>query len=94
MTARELSQLRLLPREIEQDRRRLCELEALATGRVSRICELPFRREDVYKRQEESGPSEALVIAILGAVLCVLAVSTVLLSQRYQRAKRRARRRR
>ena len=45
MTARELSQLRLLPREIEQDRRRLCELEALATGRVSRICELPFRRD-------------------------------------------------
>ena len=44
--------------------------------------------------EEESGPSEALVIAILGAALCVLAVSTVLLSQRYQRAKRRARRRR
>ena len=44
--------------------------------------------------EQEEGISTALVIALLGGALCVLAVTTVLLSQRYQRAKRRARRRR
>ena len=42
MTAKELSQLFYLNREIEQDKMRLAELEAAATSTTAKITGLPF----------------------------------------------------
>ena len=52
MTKKELSQLYWLNREIEEQQRRLCELEGLASSCTSRITGMPHSRQLVDKLGE------------------------------------------